>query len=519
MKRLSLGAMVTVAFLATGAAAEDLTMAYSDPISSLDPQLNNHAGDHNVAQMFFGTLTPKDVNGPVHYLAESWKLIDPTTWEFKLRDNANWSDGTPVTGEDVKFSYERVQDVPGSVSPYRSFVRSVASVEVIDPKTIRIKTEVPNPLLPVNLSTVYIVSKHAGATATSEDYNSGKAMLGEGAYLWESYVPGDRVTMTRNKDFWDAQPEWDKVTYRYIANPAARTAALLAGDVDAIDKVSLSDLEKLRGSDSVTVFDYPGLRALILQPSFNEKPSEFISDKSGKPLAVNPLTDQRVREALNIAINRDAIAQRIMKGGATVASQWMPEGTFGYDPETGPIANDPERATALLADAGYPDGFRLTMHVPGDRYPMAAETAQAVAQFWTRIGVETQVEVVPYSVYASRANAGEYAMTMIGWGNGTGEGTYAMTTILATADPENGTGASNWGHYSSAEHDRLLAAAVSEFDDAKREALIRDAVKVVAADVGIMPLFHYKNIWAARKGLKITPWTSDRWVPMQVVSE
>ncbi|MFT3690941.1 ABC transporter substrate-binding protein [Paenirhodobacter sp.] len=519
MKRLSLTAALAATLFAGAASAADLTMAYSDPVSALDPQLNNHAGDHNVSQMFFATLTPKDVNGPVPYLAESWTLIDDKTWEFKLRETAKWSDGQPVTGEDVKFSYERAKDVPGSVASYRGFVRSIELVEVIDPKTIRIHTNVPNPLLPVNLSTVYVISKHAGAAATTEDYNSGKAMVGEGPYVWQGYVPGDRVTMTRNEEFWGPKPAWEKVTYRYIGNPAARTAALLAGDVDAIDKVSLSDLEKLRGNDAVEVFDYPGLRVLLLQPSFNPAPNEFITDKSGAPLAKNPLTDQRVREALNIAINRDAIAERIMRGGATVASQWMPEGTFGYDPDTGPIAADPARAKALLAEAGYPEGFRLTMHVPSDRYPQGPETAQAVAQFWTRIGVETQVEVVPYSVYGSRANKNEYAMTMIGWGNGTGEGSYAMTTILATVNPEKGTGASNWGHYSSARHDELLAAASSEFDDAKREALIRDAVKVVAADVGVIPLFHYKNIWAARKGLKVAPWTSDRWVPMQVTTE
>lgn len=519
MKRLSLATALATVLLASSGWAEDLTMAYSDPISALDPQLNNHAGDHNAGQMFFATLTPKDVDGPVPFLAESWELIDETTWEFKLRENANWSDGQPVTGEDIRFSLERAADVPGSVASYRGFVRSIEAVEVVDPKTVRIHTDVPNPLLPVNLSTVYIISKHVGETATTEDYNSGKAMVGEGAYLWQGYVPGDRVTMTRNEDFWGARPEWENVTYRYIGNPAARTAALLAGDVDAIDKVSISDLERLRGNDSVQVFDYPGLRVLLLQPSFNEAPSEFITDKSGAALDRNPLADQRVREALSIAINRDAIAERIMRGGATVASQWMPEGSFGYDPETGPIALDPERAKALLAEAGYPDGFRLTMHVPGDRYPQGPETAQAVAQFWTRIGVETQVEVVPYSVYGGRANNNEYAMTMIGWGNGTGEGTYAMTTILATVDAEKGTGASNWGHYSSDRHDELLAAAISEFDDGKREALIRDAVKVVMGDVGVIPLFHYKNIWAARKGLKVEPWTSDRWVAMQVTSE
>jgi peptide/nickel transport system substrate-binding protein len=194
----------------------------------------------------------------------------------------------------------------------------------------------------------------------------------------------------------------------------------------------------------------------------------------------------------------------------------MPAGSFGYDPDRAKIDLDPNKAKALLTEAGYPDGFKLTMHVPGERYPLAPETAQAIAQFWTRIGVETQVEVVPFSVYSGAANKNEYAMSMIGWGNGTGEGTYAMTAILATANASKGLGASNWGRYSNPKLDEALAKASAEFDDAKREAIIKDAVKVVMDDVGIMPLYHYKNIWASRPDLKVVPWHSDRTVAMQV---
>ena len=280
--------------------------------------------------------------------------------------------------------------------------------------------------------------------------------------------------------------------------------------------MDISDIEKLEKNPKVKVWSYPGLRALILQPSFNPAPSKFITDKAGKPLDKNPLLDVRVRRALNMAINREAIADRVARGGVTVATQWMPADTFGYNPDYAKIAVDPARAKALLAEAGYPDGFKLTMHVPGERYPLAPETAQAVAQFWTRIGVETQVEVVPFSVYVTGANKNEYAMSVIGWGNGTGEGTYAMTSILATNDNAKGLGASNWGRYSNPKLDEALAKAGAEFDDPKREAIIKDAVKVVMDDVGIIPLYHYKNIWASRPDLKVVPWNSDRTVAMQV---
>jgi len=499
------------------AGAESLRIGFADPVSSIDPQLNNHAGDHSVAQHFWPAIVAQRTeSGIVPGLASAWKNTSPTTWEFKIRDKAVWTDGQSVTAEDIAFSYARAQNVPGSVASFKSFLRSVDKVEVKDAHTLVITTKAPDPLLPNNLSSIYVVSKHVGATATTDDYNSGKAMVVDGPYAFISYTPGDRIEMKRNDTYWGEKAEWDSVSYRYIANAAARTAALLSGDVDVIDKVSVSDIEKLEKNPKVKVWSYPGLRVLLLQPSFNPKPTKYITDKAGKPLDKNPLLDVRVRQALNIAINREAIADRVVRGGATVATQWMPAGSFGYDPDNAKIANDPQKAKALLAEAGYPNGFKLTMHVPSDRYPLGPETAQAVAQFWTRIGVETQVEVVPFSVYAGAANKNEYAMTMIGWGNGTGEGTYAMTSILATNDGAKGLGASNWGRYSSAKLDAALAAAGSEFDDGKREAIIKDAVKTVMNDVGIIPLFHYKNIWASRPDLKVVPWSSDRTVAMQV---
>ena len=174
------------------------------------------------------------------------------------------------------------------------------------------------------------------------------------------------------------------------------------------------------------------------------------------------------------------------------------------------------KAKALLAEAGYPQGFQLSVHVPGDRYPLAPESLQAVAQFWARIGVKVDLQVVPWSVYASRANKNEYAVTVIAWGNGTGEASYGLTNILATADAGKGLGMSNWGRYSNPEVDQALERATVEFDDTRRAAILQAAAKVVSDDVGIIPLFHYQNIWAARKGLKVVPWVSDRTAAIMV---
>jgi len=519
MKRMILTTLTSALLgLSAGAMAEDLSIGFADPVSSLDPQLNNHAGDRSVALHFWDLLIENKWNKLQPGLALSWKPLDDKTWEFKLRPNVKWQDGQPFTADDLIYSYTRARSVPGSVATYAGYLRTIDTMQAPDPLTLIVKTKAPNPDLPLNLASIHVVSKHVGEKSTTEDYNSGKAMVGTGPYKFVSYTPGDRVIMERNDNYWGEKQPWDKVNYRYINNAASRTAALLAGDVDVIDKVSVSDLAKLKQAPDISVYPYNGLRVMLLQPSFNPAPNAYITDNAGKPLPKNPLLDVKVREALNLAINRKAIVDRILQDAATEANQWMPKDTFGYNPEIKDIPYDAKKAKALLTEAGYPDGFNLTMHVPNDRYPQGPETAQAVAQFWTRIGVKTKVEVMPWSVYSGRARKNEYAMSMLAWGNGTGEASYALVNILATVSPEKGLGASNWGYYSNPKVDEALKNATSEFDVAKREAILRDSVKLVSDDVGIIPLYHYKNIWAARKGLKVTPMTSDR-TAAQMVSK
>jgi hypothetical protein len=180
------------------------------------------------------------------------------------------------------------------------------------------------------------------------------AVVGTGPYKLVSHTPGDRTVFERSPSYWGPKPVWDKVTYRFINNGAARTAALLAGDVDVIDKVAVTDVEKLKKTPSVSVYTYPGLRVLLLQPSHRPGPNEFISDNAGKPLAQNPLTDVRVRQALSLAINRKAIVERVLQNTVTEANQWMPKGTFGYNPEVKDIPYNVEQAKKLLAEAGFP---------------------------------------------------------------------------------------------------------------------------------------------------------------------
>ena len=510
-----LAALASAASLAQ--AQGTLSIAFADPISSADPQLNNHAGDRSLALHLWDSIINSRDGGKLEpALASSWKSLDDRTWEFKLRSDIKWQDGTPFTADDIVFSFQRARAVPGSLASYAGALRTVESTTAKDAHTVIIKTNTPNPMLPLDIASIYIVSKHVGEKSKTEDYNAGRATIGTGPYKLVSYTPGDRTVFERSPSYYGPKPLWDKVNYRFINNGAARTAALLSGDVDVIDKVAVTDVEKLRKTPSVSVFTYPGLRVLLLQPSFRAGPNEFITDNAGKPLAQNPLLDVRVRQALSVAINRKAIVDRVLQGTVTEASQWMPKGTFGYNGEVKDIAFNAEQAKKLLAEAGFPQGFQISIHVPGDRYPQAPETIQAVAQFWTRIGVKTKVEVMPWAVYSSRATKNDFAVSVIAWGNGTGEAGYGLLQTLATNEPKRGRGANNWGRYSNESVDKALDAATVEFDARRREAMFRHSVKLVTDDVGQIPLFHYQNIWAAKKGLKVVPLLSDRTTSMQV---
>ena len=477
------------------------------------------AGDRSLALQIWDSIIDRRDGQVLPSLAESWKTLDDKTWEFKLRKNVKWQDGQPFTADDIVFSFQRARKVPGSVASYASSLRTVASAEAKDDHTLVIKTTIPDPNLLLSIGAVYLVSRHVGEKATTEDYNAGRAVVGTGPYKLVSYTPGDRSILERNPGYWGPKADWARVDHRYINNASARTAALLSGDVDVIDKVAPADVEKLRKSPQIAIHAYPGLRALLIQPSFRPGPNEFITDNAGKPLANNPLADVRVRQALSIAINRKAIVDRILQGTVTEANQNMPKGSFGYNPTVKDIAYDAARAKALLAEAGYPEGFRLTVHVPGDRYPQAPEALQAVAQFWTRIGVKVNLEVVPWSIYSSRANKNEFAVSVLAWGNGTGEAGYGLVNVFATADAKKGLGNSNWGRYSNEGVDKALEAATVEFNSERREAILRHSAQLISDDVAVIPLFHYKNIWASKKGLKVAPYISDRMAAQMVTRE
>ncbi|PWC27782.1 ABC transporter substrate-binding protein [Teichococcus aestuarii] len=511
---------VPLAFSAVAlpAQAQTLNIGIGGAVTSADPHFYNAAPNHALAMHVFDYLVGRDANAqPYPMLAESWRAVEPTLWEFKLRSGVKWHDGRDFTADDVAFSIARAPNVPNSPGGMGGFVRAITKVEVVDPLTIRFHTAAPHPLLPVELGAISIISRHAGEGATTEDYNSGKAAIGTGPYRLQAYRPGDRAELVRNDAYWGGKEPWEKVNFRFIGNDGARSAAVLAGDVDVIDQVPSSDLARLRRDSRITIAEIQGVRLIYLMADFSRTGEvSFVTDNAGKPLPQNPFQDVRVRRALSMAIQREALAERIMEGTAQPTGQWLPPGTFGYNPAVKPPAYDPDGAKKLLAEAGFPQGFRMTLHSPNDRYPNDAKTAQAVAQMWTRIGVQTQVEALPWTTFSVRSNRQEFGMRLSGWGSTTGEASYLLVNIIGTYDREKRTGASNSGRYSNPELDAMTARAAATIDDAQREKLLQEAVKFAMDDVAVTPLYQLVNTWAVRKGLTYEPRMDERTVAMGV---
>jgi len=287
------------------------------------------------------------------------------------------------------------------------------------------------------------------------------------------------------------------VTLRVFKNSSARVAAMLAGDVDMIENIPTADTRKLQASEKFKVVNVAGNRIMYLHMDQARAESPFAKGPDGK----NPLLKPEVRRALSLSINRVALVDRIMDGQGVPAGQLVPEGYFGYDPGIKVDPYDPERAKRLLASAGYPNGFSLTFHASNDRYPNDSKVAQAIAQFFSRIGIKTEVVTLPGSVYFTRASAQEFSFIMGGAAVETGEASGVLGPILETYGEKAGQG--NRGRYSNPAFDKALTAARSTLDNGQREELLRQATRIAMTDLGVIPVFYLANTWAVRKGLSL----------------
>lgn len=488
----------------------DLKIAVAADVTSIDPHFFNLFPNNNIAEHIFDKLVQMDADSKmIPGLATSWKTIDDKTWEFKLRKGVKFTDGSELTAEDVVFSIDRVPNVPNSPGPFSAYTKAIIAKEIVDPYTIRFKYAAPYPLAPNDLSTIYIVSKKVATGASTEDFNSGKAAIGSGRYKLVKYTSGDRIDLVRNDAYWGEKSPWDTVTFKIIKNESARVAALLSGDVEAIEQMPTADLARVKGDPKFSVSSKISHRVIYFNFDHLVRSSPFITDKAGKPMDKNPLLDVRVRRAISRAINRQAIADRVMEGQAIPSGQLVSDKLFGHVPGLKADAFDPEGAKKLLAEAGYPNGFNITIHGPSGRYVNDEKIVQAVAQMLARVGIAAKVETAPMGPYSGRAAKQEFSFHMVGWGASTGEASSPLRSLLATFNRDKGLGAVNWGRYSNVKVDYLIEQALQQVNDENRSVMLQNATKLAMEDLGIMPIHFQFTVWATSKNVAYTPRTDE----------
>ncbi len=488
--------------------AADLRIGLSADVTTMDPHFLASQPNLTVGYHVFDALVHVDEKTRlIPGLATSWRALDATTWEFKLRSNVKFHDGSDLTAEDVMFSLERPLDIKGSPGGFASYVGMIASKEIVDKQTIRIKTKAPYGALPEDLNSVMIVSKKYAANAAPEDFESGRATIGTGPYKFVRFARGDRVEYVRNDNYWGGRPAWEKLTLRIMPTDPVRTAALLAGDLDVIEHVPPADREKLFKNNKLRLEQAVSWRTIFLHLDQYRQQPPLITDHAGKPLAKNPFMDVRVRRAMSMAINRPAIVERVMEKLAVPAANIVSPGVFGHNPQLKFEAYNPDGAKKLLAEAGYPNGFNITLSGPNNRYINDEQVLQSVAQMLTRIGIQTKVEALPVSVFFGKARKEETSLSLLGWGSFAGD--LALRSLLATPNTERAWGAWNWGRSSNPKLDQLIGQSLATVDPKAREAIARDAAALAMGDVSVIPLHHQIVSWAMRSDISYTPRTDE----------
>ncbi|MCV0426162.1 MAG: ABC transporter substrate-binding protein [Roseibium sp.] len=484
------------------ASAETLKLALAQEHQSVDPHFSRTSPNRNTAEQIFEALVTIDENMQMQpQLAESWTAVDDLTWEIKLRPDVLFHDGTAFDAADVISSVNRIPNVENSPASFVSAVASIESMEAVDDHTLLIKTKEPTPNLMELVGSVYIIPSELGVSIKSADFDAGSAAIGTGPYSFVSWTPNESLVLKRHDQYWGNAPSYSDVVVRYIPNSTARVATLIAGDVDAIDKVPPSDISAIERRGGLKLANSVSGRVIYLHLDSDRDVTPHITGPEGEEIK-NPLKDARVRKALSMMIDRFLISTRIMQGAATPTGQMVPEGFSGFNPDIAAPEADLAAAKKLLAEAGYPDGFSVTIHGPNDRYVNDAKVIQAISQLFARGGLKSKVEAMPKNIYFKSASKRDFSVFLVGFGTSSGNSGRGLLQVLGTYDKEAGKGTFNRGRFSNPEFDAVMAEAVTSFDDARREELLRQAAEIAFTDEqGIIPLYFEKLIWATRDGI------------------
>lgn len=517
-----LACTAVLALTAATASAQTLTIGVRGGPDSIDPHFTATGTHAEALKHVFDTLTWSGDGLEVQpRLAESWKPLDPTTWEFKLRKGVKFHDGSDFTAADVKFSIERVPIVSGP-NPTTIYTRRVKEVVVVDPHTVHIKTDGPAPVLPNDFIRVFIVSSKAAAGLTKETaneaFNSGKAAVGTGPYKYVSWTPKGDLVLDRFDGYWGGKEPWARVVRKEIPNDAARVAQLKSGQLDLINRLPASDVATLKRDAKIHVETIDTVYVFNLEMDQREQtPAGQVSAKDGSPLPKNPYLDIRVREAIDLAIDRKTLAEIAMEGLGKATHQIVTPSIFGFNKSLPERRYDVAAAKKLMADAGFPNGFKVQFSFTQDRLPGDRQVGTSIAQMLAAIGIDAAANAQPAAVFFPARTRGEFSMSMSGWGTLTGEAHYTLSSLAHSNDKEKKMGAFNVLGYKNPEMDKLLQDAGVEMDDAKRRGLLEKANELLLKDRQRLPIVAVGSAWAMQKDkVKIKPRVDEDTLAMNI---
>ena len=506
---LSACAVALAAAGVTSVSANPLRWASAGDPQTMDPHSQNEGLTNSVNSQVYEFLLIRDKElKPGAGLATEWKQIDELTWQFKLRQGVKFHDGTPFTADDVVFSMERAK---APTSQIRVYANQAGTARKIDANTVEFKLPQVNPIFLDHVNSVTIMSKtwcEKNNATTPLDYKNKEEKFtslnanGTGPYRLVSREPDIKTIWKRNDAWWGKhEGNLSSITYSSIKNDSTRLAALISGEVDFVLDPPPQDLERLEKTPGVKVIK--GIENRVVFIGMDQARDELLySNVKGK----NPFKDKRVRQAMYQAIDIDAIKTKLMRGQAFPTGALTPSPLGSYnDPaieKRRPF--DVAAANKLMAEAGYPQGFEVTLHCPNNRYINDEKICQALAAMWAKINIKVRLDAQPRAVYFPRIDKLDTSLYMLGWGGAITDAETVLTPVLRNRGA-SGVGDYNYGNYNNAKLDEAAAASSKEPDGKKREAFIKQALVAHNEEINHLPLHRQVIPWVALFAQKTMP--------------
>jgi len=445
-------------------------------------------------------------------LATSWDKISETQYRFHLRKNVKFHDGSPFSADDVVFSFGRIKEPQGTNQIY---VAGIKEVKKVDDYTVDFILEGPHPLLLKNIVDFRIMSKswseknrsqHIQDYSKREETFASRNTNGTGPYIIKGWEPDKRIAMTLNKDWWGKlDGNVTDVIYTPIKSDATRVSALLSGDVDLVTDLPTQDVDRLRKEPALKILDGHEVRTIFIGLDQQNDELKYSSVK-GK----NPFKDVRVRNALNLAVDREAIKKVVMRGLSIPAGIMIAPGVHGHSKDIDLVPKfDAAAAKKLLAEAGYPEGFEFTLDCPNNRYVNDEKICQALVSMWARAGLRVRLNAMPFATYIPKLLNFDTSAYMLGWGVPTFDGLYTLQSLVHTKTT-GAEGSFNIGRISDKKLDEMIDALKVTTDTQKRDAILKQALEITRDQAYYVPLHHQMRPWAMKKGVNIVYSLDDR---------